>query len=69
MTAAARITRDDIESKLREIDGGFRQKVESKKRTIISGIAVGGAIILMVMFLLGRRSGKKKTTIVEIRRV
>jgi hypothetical protein len=69
MTETARITRDDIEAKLREIDGGFRRQVASKKRTIVSGIAVGTTIILMIMFLLGRRSGKKKTTIVEIRRV
>jgi hypothetical protein len=69
MTEAQRISRDDIEAKLRQIDSGFRQQVVDKKRTILTGIAVGSAVILLVMFLLGRRSGKKKTTIVEIRRV
>jgi hypothetical protein len=69
MTQAQRISREDIEAKLREIDSGFRQQVVDKKRTILTGIAVGSAVILFVMFLLGRRSGKKKTTIVEIRRV
>jgi hypothetical protein len=69
MTQAQRITREDIETKLREIDSGFRQQVADKKRTVLTGVAVGGAVILFVMFLLWRRSGKKKTTIVEIRRV
>ncbi|HWC68318.1 MAG TPA: hypothetical protein VG478_09655 [Acidimicrobiales bacterium] len=69
MSQAQRISRDDIETKLREIDSGFRQQVVDKKKTILTGIAVGSAVILLVMFLLGKRSGKKKTTIVEIRRV
>jgi hypothetical protein len=69
VTQVQRITRDDIEAKLREIDGGFRQQVRSKKQAVITGLAIGSAVILFVMFLLGRRSGKKKTTIVEIRRV
>jgi hypothetical protein len=69
VSQAQRISRDDIETKLREIDSGFRQQVVDKKKTILTGIAVGGAVILLVMFLLGKRSGKKKTTIVEIRRV
>jgi hypothetical protein len=69
VTQVQRITRDDIEAKLREIDGGFRQQVRSKKQAVITGLTIGSAVILFVMFLLGRRSGKKKTTIVEIRRV
>jgi hypothetical protein len=69
VSQAQRISRDDIETKLREIDSGFRQQVVDKKKTILTGIAVGSAVILLVMFLLGKRSGKKKTTIVEIRRV
>jgi hypothetical protein len=69
VSQAQRISRDDIETKLREIDSGFRQQVVDKKKTILTGIAVGSAVILLVMFLLGKRSGKKETTIVEIRRV
>ena len=31
--------------------------------------AVAGAAVLVVVYLLGRRKGKKRTTIVEVRRV
>lgn len=63
------ITRDDLESKLREVYSGAREEVASTKNTLISVAAVIGLILLVLTFLLGVRGGKKKTTIVEIRRV
>ena len=44
-------------------------KVESKKNTLITAIGVGSVVLVMIVFLLGKRSGKRKTTLVEIRRV
>ncbi|MDO8362322.1 MAG: hypothetical protein Q7V88_05460 [Actinomycetota bacterium] len=67
--AQPRITREDLESKFREAQGGWQGKLEDKKQTIVSAIAVGGVVLLIIFFLLGKRSGKKKTTFVEIRRV
>lgn len=63
------ITRDDLESKLRELVDGARDEVASTKNTLVSIGAVIAVIILIVAFLLGRRGGKKRTTVVEIRRV
>jgi hypothetical protein len=63
------ISRDDLESKLRELVEGARGEVASTKNTIVTIGAVIAVILLLVTFLLGRRGGKKKTTIVEIRRV
>ena len=63
------ITRDDIESKLRELRGEVADVGNaSKTYALAAGVAaltllVGGA------YLLGRRKGKKRATIVEIRRV
>ena len=65
----ARITRSDLESKFREFQGDIQGRVDDKKQTLVAsgtGIAV---FLMIVFFLLGRRSGKKKTTLVEIRRV
>ena len=59
----------DIESKLREIDDSVRGKVADRRQTIITGVIVSGLLILLIAYFFGRRSGKKKTTFVEIRRL
>jgi hypothetical protein len=67
--APTKITRDDLENKLRAFQGDVQGKLDDKKSTLMAvGVGVG-AILLIVFFLLGKRSGKKKTTFVEIRRV
>ena len=63
------ITRDDIERSLRSIQTGVTERVKSKKASIVQGATAAGVIIVIIVFLLGRRSGRKRNTIVEIRRV
>lgn len=64
-----KITRDDVEAKLREIGGEVDDQVASTKQIAIMVGTVAVAVVLAGVFLLGRRKGKKLTTIVEIRRV
>jgi hypothetical protein len=64
-----RITKADIEAKLAEIGGEVDDQVASTKHMIVTAGAVAVALILATTFLLGRRRGKRLTTIVEIRRV
>ena len=70
-TAAAdtKITPQDIEDKLKALQGDVKGKVDDKKTTIASVAAGGGFVLLLLMFLLGKRSGKKRSTVVEIRRL
>ncbi len=64
-----RISRDDIEAKFRELRGEIDHTAESAKSTIIAvGAAVAVAVVIAA-FLFGRRRGRKRTTVVEIRRV
>lgn len=63
------ISRNDIEAKLSNLQTGFGRKIADRKKTIVTVGAGVGLAIVIVFFLLGRRSGSKKTTIVEIRRV
>ena len=63
------VTRDDIESKLRELRGEVDTAGERAKAGATVVAAVVGAAVLVVVYLLGRRKGKKRTTIVEVRRV
>ena len=64
-----KITRGDIETKLHEMRGDVEESAEAAK-TPIMAIAGGVAVaIVIVAFLLGKRRGRRKSTVVEIRRV
>ena len=63
------ITRDDIEAKLRELQGDVQAGADGVKALVPIVVAVGVVVVVGVAFLLGRRRGRLKTTIVEIRRV
>jgi len=63
------VTRDDIEAKLRQIQGSADTGAEAARG---AGVAAGVAVVLVLIvlaFLWGRRRGKKRRTIVEIRRI
>jgi hypothetical protein len=64
-----KITPQDIENKLKALQGDVRDTVEGKKSTIATTAAAGGMVLLLIFFLLGRRSGKKRSAVVEIRRI
>lgn len=64
-----KVTRDDIEAKLRQIRGEVEHTADTAK-PIALGVAVAAAVVVVAgIYLLGKRRGSKKTTIVEIRRV
>jgi hypothetical protein len=65
----APITRIDLESKLREISGDVNDTVEAVKPQLFGGAAAGLLLAVIVAYLLGRRRGRKRSAVVEIRRV
>lgn len=69
MTATARITRDDLERKLREISGDLDETVESAKPKLLAGAAAGVLLVAVLAYLLGRRRGRRRSAVVEIRRI
>jgi hypothetical protein len=64
-----KITRDDLEAKFREIKGGVDQRAKAAKDTAMPFAIAGGLILLLLVYIVGKRVGKKKSTIVEIRRI
>jgi hypothetical protein len=68
-STAARISRDDLEAKLREVSGDVGDTVEAVKPQIYGGAVAGLLLAVIVAYLLGRRRGRKRSAIVEIRRV
>jgi|RhiMethySRZTD1v2_1073278.scaffolds.fasta_scaffold555923_3 hypothetical protein len=65
----SKITRDDLEQSFRSLQEGAKSKVDDKKSTIATAAGIGGLLIVLLVFMLGRRSGSKKSTMIEIRRV
>ena len=64
-----KITRDDLEEKLREIQGDVTKGVDTA-RPAVSALAVGvGVVIISVVFLIGIKVGRKRNTFVEIKRI
>ena len=64
-----RITRDQIEAKFRELTGEVTDEVESTRSQVVTiGLAVGVALVAVV-FLIGRRNGRRRSAVVEVRRI
>ncbi len=64
-----KITPEDLQHKLQAFQGDIQGVVDRKKPTIAAVAAGGGLVLMILFFLLGKRAGKKKSAIVEIRRV
>lgn len=63
------ISRAEVEAKLREIRGEVDATAESAKGAVVAAAVVGAVVVIGLAYVLGRRRGKKKTTVVEVRRV
>ncbi len=62
------IGRDDIEAKLRELQGEVEVIGEEAKSYAITAVAVLGIAVVALAFVIGRRRGRRNRTIVEVRR-
>ena len=67
--AGRTISRADIESKLREIRGEVETTGNNVKQYALVAGAVVAVAVVALAFTLGKRKGKRKTTVVEVRRV
>ena len=65
----SKISRADIEAKFREVQTELTSTAERAKGKVVLLGGVGALVLLLLMFVLGRRAGKKRSTIVEIRRL
>jgi hypothetical protein len=65
----ATVTRADIEAKLREIRGVTDTTANATQRAMKPVIIAVGVAVVIGAFLLGRRRGQKRGTIVEVRRI
>ena len=64
-----KITPDDLRAKIIGLQGDVSATADAAKSTAITVAAGVGTAIVLGVFLLGRRRGRRSTTLVEIRRV
>jgi hypothetical protein len=69
MTGTAKITRDDLEAKLRQVVGEVDDRVDEARPNIVTGAVAALAVVAVLAYLIGRRSGRSRSALVEIRRV
>jgi hypothetical protein len=62
------ITRDDIKSKLGDIQGEAQDQVQGAKNQLLAAGVLIGLLVLIAAFLLGRRGGRRSSAIIEVRR-
>lgn len=66
--AQPRITRADLEARFSEVQSDLQGRLDDRRQSIVAVVSAVGIVVLVVAYLLGRRSGRRKTTFVEIRR-
>ncbi|HVC25467.1 MAG TPA: hypothetical protein VND23_06910 [Acidimicrobiales bacterium] len=67
--AGERIALGDIEGQLRSLGGSAHAAVTESKTTALAAAVVGGALTVASVYFLGRRRGRRRSTVLEIRRV
>jgi len=67
--AKPKITPADLEAKLTEINAELNDTGEAVKPTAMA-IGIGALVVILILaFVLGRRKGQLRSTIVEVRRL
>lgn len=63
------ITRDALEEAFRDLQGEVDRATPALIARVLPVLAVVMAAAAVAAFLLGRRAGRKRSTVVEIRRI
>ena len=69
VNGSGRITRADIEAKLRSIRDDIEPVGQQAKGGLMAVAPVVVAVIVIGAYILGKRSGKKRRAVIEIRRL
>jgi len=68
MSERSKITREDLEQRFKVLQDDVTEVTETKKASItmlgLAGVAAG----LLLAYLLGRRGGRRRRGVIEIRR-
>ncbi len=68
MTENNPITRSDLESKFRALQTDIQGRTADKKQSLIAAGSAIATVVIIVAYLFGRRSGRRRSGRVEFRR-
>lgn len=63
-----KISKQDIEDKIRVLQSDLSGRAAEKKQTLVTVGAVVAVVVVAVSYLIGRRSGRRRGSRVEFRR-
>jgi len=63
-----RITRQDIEAKLRQVRGDVDTAGEAATRAGAIGAVVAGVVLVVAVYFIGKKRGRRTSTIIEVKR-
>lgn len=65
----APITRDDIEARFRELNGEVATEAAQARSTIIPVVLGVAVAVVTLAYLAGKRRGRRRSAVVEVRRL
>lgn len=63
-----RISREELEAKFRALQADIQGRAADKKQSIVAVASAAGVVVVLLAYLLGRRSGRRRGSRVQIRR-
>jgi len=63
-----KISRNDLEQKFKALQDDIQGTTDRNKTSIATYAAIAGGIVVILAFAFGRRSGRKRRSVLEIRR-
>ena len=62
-----KITRDDLEQKFKSLQDDIQGVTDRNKTSIATYAAIAGGVVVIIAYALGRRSGRKRRSVLKIR--
>jgi hypothetical protein len=63
-----KISRNDLEQKFKALQDDIQGTTDRNKTSIATYAAIAGGAVVILAFAFGRRSGRKRRSVLEIRR-
>ena len=63
------ITRADLEARFRELNGEVATEIESARFKLLAVGAAAAVVVLAIAYMAGRRRGRSRSAVVEVRRI
>lgn len=68
MSESPKITRDELESKFRALQADIQGRAADKKQSLIAIGSAVATVVVLAAYLMGRRSGRRRASRLNIRR-